>query len=178
MTKKLTYDFVRSKFKENGLKLLETEYISINTKMKYICLKHPNIIQEKTYDSLRHTSGCTICSYENRTGENNYKWNINLTEKERESNKTRQSDFLYVRWRKNIFKRDNYTCKICKTKGGELNAHHLNGYDNFPEQRLDINNGIILCETCHTDFHKTYGYGNNTKHQFKEFSCRRIKIYA
>lgn len=76
----------------------------------------------------------------------------------------------YREWRKEVYKKDNYTCQCCgDNKGGNLNAHHLDGYDWCEEKRLDINNGITLCKNCHSDFHYVYGYGGNTKEQFEEW---------
>ena len=77
----------------------------------------------------------------------------------------------YVRWYKKVFIRDNYTCKHCGKRGkGNLNAHHLESYSDNEELRYNIDNGITLCEKCHKNFHKIYGYGNNTKEQFYEYN--------
>ena len=32
-----------------------------------------------------------------------------------------------------------------------------------------MTNGVTLCEDCHKEFHKIYGYGNNTEKQYEEF---------
>ena len=72
-------------------------------------------------------------------------------------------------WRNKVFKRDDYACQLCNNRGGTLNAHHLNAWNAYPDERFDIDNGITLCTDCHTNFHKEYGYGNNTKEQFSEF---------
>lgn len=69
-----------------------------------------------------------------------------------------------------FFERDNYTCQVCgDNSGGNLNAHHLNGYANNPGERTLLKNGITLCEKHHKDFHHQYGYGNNIIEQFIEF---------
>lgn len=59
----------------------------------------------------------------------------------------------YYRWRKSVFKRDNYTCQICGQIGGELNAHHIEFFSKNLEKRIDINNGITLCIDCHKKIH-------------------------
>lgn len=64
----------------------------------------------------------------------------------------------YKEWRIAVFERDNYTCAHCGKVGGNLNAHHIKPYAEYPELRLDINNGITLCEECHR---KVHGKGKN-----------------
>lgn len=71
---------------------------------------------------------------------------------------------------KAVMNRDNYTCQICGKKGGELSAHHINGFNWDAENRFNPDNGITLCETCHRGFHAKYGYGNNTSKQFDEYA--------
>lgn len=78
-------------------------------------------------------------------------------------------------WRKEVFAKDEYTCKSCGQVGGTLNAHHLDGWNWCKEKRFDVNNGIALCEGCHKGFHKAFGKGNNTKEQFEEYLMASIK---
>lgn len=63
----------------------------------------------------------------------------------------------YSEWRISVFIRDKYTCQICFTVGGKLNADHIIPFCASKEKRLDLNNGRTLCFNCHlkTD---TYAY--------------------
>ena len=85
-----------------------------------------------------------------------------------------RSTYEYRYWRKSVFERDLYTCQYCGTKSGvgnkvELNAHHIKNWKDNESLRYDINNGITLCDRCHTIFHSKYGKKNNTEQQLKEF---------
>ena len=63
--------------------------------------------------------------------------------------------YLQIEWRKlrkEIYKRDNWTCKDCNKKGGELHTHHIISIgecqDPFNEENL-----ITLCRKCHIKRH-------------------------
>ena len=75
----------------------------------------------------------------------------------------------YIYWRKECFKRDNFTCQKTGKRGGKLVVHHINNFAEFPELRMVISNGITLSEGSHREFHKKYGFRNNTKEQLDEF---------
>lgn len=59
---------------------------------------------------------------------------------------------------------------VCKS-GGKLNAHHLNGWADFPDERIDIDNGATLCKKCHREYHSYNGgtYNVSTKESFSIF---------
>ena len=61
--KKLTYEFVRLKFKERGYELLETEYINNKTPMRYLCPIHGE--QSILYNNLISGQGCQKCGHSN-----------------------------------------------------------------------------------------------------------------
>lgn len=74
----------------------------------------------------------------------------------------------YKDWRKNVFERDDFTCKKCNQKGYDLNAHHIMSYAEYPKLRLDVENGVTLCKECHIEFHKQWGRKTN-KNQLQIF---------
>lgn len=64
-------------------------------------------------------------------------------------NKLIRKSLEYKVWREAVFKRDNYTCTGCHTRGGELHADHIKQFAYFPELRLELSNGRTLCRKCH-----------------------------
>ncbi len=85
----------------------------------------------------------------------------------------RQS-FEYRQWRSDVFTRDDFTCRECDRRGGDMEAHHLKPFatilrDNNIKTREDaircaelwnINNGKTLCIACHR---KTKGWAGRMK---------------
>lgn len=63
-------------------------------------------------------------------------------------------------WSKKIFERDNFTCQLCH-KRGNVNAHHIESFNDNLEKRDKIWNGITLCKKCHKELHKQFGNKTN-----------------
>ena len=103
----------------------------------------------------------------NHSGENSYRYNPSLTEEDRQDRRIQQG---YNIWKFEVKKQGIFTCDCCgDNRGGNLVSHHLESYDSNKELRIDITNGVCLCDKCHKEFHHIYGYGNNTKQQYIEF---------
>lgn len=62
----------------------------------------------------------------------------------------------YKLWREGVFKRDDYTCQFCGTRGGSIQADHIKPYALYPELCYELKNGRTLCVDCHKQT-PTYG---------------------
>lgn len=77
-------------------------------------------------------------------GENHFNWKGGITP---EIMKIRNSIEM-KQWGRTIFERDDYTCQICGDIGGKLRANHIKKFSDYEELRLEITNGITICERC------------------------------
>ncbi len=85
-------------------------------------------------------------------GDKNSKWKGGITP----VNKQIRQSIEYKNWRRECFKRDNFTCQKCGGKGIFLEVHHIKPFAEFPKLRFIVGNGVTLCVGCHEkiDFHK------------------------
>lgn len=117
----------------------------------------------KNHNGKTYCNKCAhsvLCS-----GENNNRWNPDLTDEERN---IRRSYPEYLDFCRKVKYRDNFTCQCCGSQR-ELEVHHLNGYSWDIENRLEVSNAVSLCKTCHQNFHYKYGKEHNTKEQYDEW---------
>ena len=129
-----------------------------------------DVATQQLLNGRTRSCGCLRVEFlESQTGNKHHNYNPHLTDEERE--RLRGQD--HVHWREKVFERDDFTCNICKTRGGKLNAHHLDGDNWCKDKRFDVDNGVALCDDCHKKFHTAYGYGNNTKKQYEEYKNAR-----
>lgn len=78
----------------------------------------------------------------------------------------------YKNWRDSVYRKDAFTCQICGSVGGKLNADHIKPWADFPELRYEISNGRMLCVECHLEVTKKY-LKFNWKNQF--MSARDVR---
>jgi hypothetical protein len=100
-------------------------------------------------------------------GVNHPFYNPNIPDSERDRKRTYV--FGISEWKRKVKELADFTCQVCKERGGKLVSHHLYSFDKYKELRTDLDNGVCLCESCHKSFHKIYGNGNNTKEQFEQY---------
>lgn len=80
-------------------------------------------------------------------GENHY---LYIKDRSKLAKRQKRSDVAYKEWRKNVWIRDKYKCRMknndCK---GRIEVHHILSWSKFPELRYEIKNGITLCQYHH-----------------------------
>ena len=92
-----------------------------------------------------------------------------LTDEERATRIDRNVKYIdYHTWVKKVKKNCNYKCAKCNNTK-KLHAHHIFNYQDYPDLRVDPNNGVCLCKDCHKEFHSIYGLKNNNQQQLDEF---------
>ena len=175
---KHTYEYMYNCFKEQKCELLEKKYKNNRTLLKYICSCGNK--SKISFSNFKKGQRCKKCMIEKISGENNWNYDPNLTDEDRIDRRLIPG---YKAWVKNTYKNDNYICQKCRTrkdnrkKYKKLNAHHIFNYSTNKKLRIDISNGITLCEDCHKEFHKIYSKKNNTKYQLDEFLKINILIF-
>ena len=154
-------EFVKKWFIDKGIEPLFSEYKNSYTFLDIRC-KCGNTFKMSFKNRFHHDDNwipiCQDCVDLERLS----KYNYNYTRYD-----TRKKDGV---WSKLIKKKFNNKC-IITGDSEKLISHHLNGYNFYPEQKYDINNGVVINEKLHNEFHIMYDKfkGNCTTEQFEEF---------
>ena len=86
----------------------------------------------------------------NLRGSNHWRWILDRTKLVNYGGSEERRSPIYKDWRKRVWVRDNWKCKIDNHDcNGRIEAHHILSYTNYPELRYEINNGITLCHAHH-----------------------------
>ena len=169
------------------------EYKNINSKLNYICKKHPFSLRSSTFRSYSQNKNCcTSCQVEMQTGELSHFWREGIT-----------AIGIFIRsklerWKKDSMVKAEFKCKL--TGGIFHDIHHLYPFSKILEEVFQVSMilkkpnlidyskeelevliktaellhssyplGVCLSEETHKLFHKVYGNKNNTPEQFYEF---------
>ncbi len=158
---RLSEDYVASKLQELKFKLIDN-YKGLKNRHLIKCLSH-NRIQVSTLDHiLNKKKGLQCCKSEKLRAR------PRRIHKKHRVAKTRD-------WKEEVKKKDDFICQICNKKkldSKECVAHRVNENKKIANE---ISNGKCLCFNCSSEFHKVYGFSDNTKEQFKEFSFSAYK---
>lgn len=184
-------------FKDKGLIICNgEEYKGAHKKIKCICLNHPNIGLNLSYQNISITKfPCKNCYIDAYKGENSPKW---------KGGTSLLHDMLrdcILEWKNKSMEYYNYRCivtgqyfdivhhlynfnKIVDEVFIELGLKQLKNMSDYTQQQIcDIKNallkkhynygyGVPLCNQVHDLYHKLYGKYDNSEEQFKEFNKR------
>lgn len=182
--RKFSFNAVKEFVEKTRCKLLSTEYKNANTPMLLQCrCGNKWNVDFNIFKRSKHKA-CKVCSAAEGgkllSGENsnffgkNGKLNANFNNKANKkkfAKKFRSPEYVTIR--EKILQRDNYTCKKCgfvakfKKEKNSLNVHHLFNKAQYPKWFFKIFNLLTLCGECHVNFHKAFGFRNNTPKQMK-----------
>lgn len=180
---RLSQEFIFNEFENRGLKVLDgQEYKNKDQPIKYICRKHPNIIQQASYSNLKSTNQpCDICRNEESVSSLNKRFRS-----------------IIHKWRKDTEIKDGYKCIL--TDSNIYDIHHLYPFNEIIKESLDTLNikpdtndgieieelkneviklhnhyglGVCIHPRLHSIFHSKYGK-NATKEDFEEFKNNYI----
>lgn len=90
---------------------------------------------------------CRACMGAQNTGVNHPRW---IVDRSQLAKRQVRNDSAYREWRKQVWLRDNFACKIANPDCvGRIEAHHILVWKDYPELRYEVNNGITLCHFHH-----------------------------
>jgi len=83
-----------------------------------------------------------------QSGSKHWNWKTDRTLIKKDDR--RRDDPCYKQWRKAVWIRDNFRCRIANSDcEGRIEAHHIIGWAISKNLRYEINNGITLCHAHH-----------------------------
>lgn len=97
------------------------------------------------------------------TGEGNVNWKGGVTPKHWAIRQTRE----YAEWRRDVYRRDRWTCQACGYRGRQIVAHHIKSFAENPALRFDVENGMTLCRPCHATLENPQRLARPTRESVK-----------
>lgn len=118
--------------------------------------KHSDLTKEKIRTSALGNNGGRGNSGKIKIkmrGENHWNWKGGVG---RHKRNYASKQVEYKNWRKDVFRKDNWTCVNCGNKK-DIVAHHIKSWFKFPELRYVVDNGLTVCKSCHSGIHYFFG---------------------
>ena len=103
----------------------------------------------KLYRSKRCLSCSTRYTMMQKTGEKHWNWRGGIKRPHLMTSDKLERIRFREEMQKLIFERDDYTCQICKERGGKLQVDHIQPWAEYVEQRFSMDNCRTLCMGCH-----------------------------
>jgi hypothetical protein len=136
--------------------------------------------KERELEYSQYRDLCHQCATTLAKGIKSATWDFTITEEERQVSRKRYFWPGYNTWKRLVKQKANYVCQCCGYQGkkweGTIIAHHLNNFNDFPDQRSDINNGFCLCKDCHKKFHSMFGIKHTVKSMMEIFLVKPYEI--
>lgn len=110
--------------------------------------------------SIEHRMNLSDAAKNRWRGENNPNWRGGINRRTLKARFT----YDYEIWRRQLKRKFNNHCAKCNKELGKtceccgqkilMYVHHIKSVEDYPELVVDINNGFLLCYTCHREIHK------------------------
>ncbi|MBM7571566.1 transcription elongation factor Elf1 [Aquibacillus albus] len=191
---KVDYEDVVKEFEKEGYELLEEEYHNATYPMKYLCMKHNDKVQLKTWSDFNKGSRCIYCRIEARKGSGAAMWKGGIT------SLSKYLRSLINEWKESTLKKYEYKCFITGRCESELEIHHSKPFHKIRDEILtelkipiyrtvgeytddelyqiekiliekhEKYEGVPLKKELHKLFHRIYTYNVKEKdlHEFKD----------
>lgn len=131
----------------SAYKVCHRQFCSLTCKASWLGRKSSNNIEYA--EKMRQIALANGNKPPPHRGKDHWNWKGGITSEERLL-RTRQE---YIVWRRDVYRRDHFTCQRCGRMGKNLHAHHIQSFKGYPELRYDVSNGITLCGSCHLSLH-------------------------
>lgn len=166
----LLEDKIKPFFQEHGVTLLTEEYEGEEQVLVFECIECSSLATTRwryiRTGFPKHKQWCSPCFSKNWNGQRHPNWNPELSEEERYQRRSAELDVI---WAKRVKELAGFRCDISGSLQGPFSSHHLYSYADNRDKRVELSNGVCIRRDLHLEFHKKYGFGNNTPQQYQEF---------
>lgn len=200
--RKYNYELAKAEFAKYGYTMIDDTFIDVSTKTHCLCKRGHDCYL--TISGIKqHRSGCMICSNIDHSGEkhHNYKGGISLLEEKIRQGLSEWFHSIRVLYNNrcpitgaygtnadvhHLNALSNIFYDVCKELNFTVSKRNTLNETNLTDEELKLlidtiiakhhlSTGILISSEVHKQFHKQYGYGNNTPEQFNDFLCKNYK---